>query len=87
MSAKLRRDALNALLQRTNQLLERADLLLALHNALAFETAPTHDRFNALAKETGAADWEDYANQYTPLNRLQAWLDANTYRETDEIES
>lgn len=79
MNDELRRKALDALLARYEQLRERAEYLLALHNALSFEDAPTHDRFNALAKETLAIGWEDYNNRFTPLPALQAWLNANTY--------
>ena len=75
----LRKKALKSLDGRIEQLRERTERLQALRNALAFEDAPTHDRFEALAKETGAYNYEDYNDRWNPIHNLWEWLDANTY--------
>jgi hypothetical protein len=82
MSMDLRQAALETLLAQCEQLRERADILTALHNRLARPHAPTHDRFDQLARETQALGWEDYADRFASKRALRAWLDNNTYPDT-----
>ncbi len=71
--------ALKALDTRIDQLRMRADVLQQLRNILATEPNTTEAAFVRHAKITGAHDYEDYNDRFSPLYDLQTWLDTNTY--------